>query len=236
MKKKLEYKSHSIKDWAEEDRPREKLAQKGSAALTNAELLAILLNTGTKNRSALQIAKELLKMVSYNLLELKQLDLLEYKKIVGIGDKKAITLLAALEIGSRTNSAKALERVRISSSHEAFELLRPHFKDLTSEFCYVIYLNQANNVIDIKQVSEGGLTATVVDPRKLFHMAMQYKGVTQLILAHNHPSGNLKPSQTDIRLTEKIREAAKLMDMRLLDHLIIGQNAYFSFGDEGVVI
>lgn len=226
----------SIKHWASEDKPREKLMQKGSDALTNSELLAILLNTGTRNESALDIAKNLMKKANNNLLELRKMSLSEYKKIVGIGDKKALTIITALELGSRTHLAQALKRKRISSSQEAFEVLLPHFKDSTSEFCVAIYLDQANKLIDIKKLSEGGLTATVVDPRKLFQIALQYKGVTQVILAHNHPSGNLKPSQTDIRLTEKVKEGAKLLDLRLLDHLIIGHNAYYSFGDEGIVL
>ena len=225
----------SIKNWASEDRTREKLLQKGPESLSNAELLAILINTGTANKSAIDIAKDILEKSHQNLLELGRLSLTDIKHIKGIGEKKAVTLMASLELGKRRQLASALERPKILSSTDSFNLLSPYLLDKTVEEFYVIFMNAGNYLITIEPISNGGITATVVDARIIFKKALEYAGVTQLIVAHNHPSGNLIPSETDKRLTEKIKEGGKLLDIRLLDHLIIASNSFYSFSDSGLL-
>ncbi len=225
----------SIKNWASEDRPREKLLQKGPESLSNAELLAILINTGTANKSAIDIAKDILEKSHQNLLELGRLSLTDIKHIKGIGEKKAVTLMASLELGKRRQLASALERPKILSSTDSFNLLSPYLLDKTVEEFYVIFMNAGNYLITIEPISNGGITATVVDARIIFKKALEYAGVTQLIVAHNHPSGNLIPSETDKRLTDKIKEGGKLIDIRLLDHLIIASNSFYSFSDNGLL-
>ena len=225
----------SIKDWNEEDKPREKLIEKGAEALTNPELLAILINTGTKSRSALQIAQEVMLMAKQNLLELQQLHLNEIKSIKGLGPKKAVTLLAAIELGKRLRLAKANELITINNSQSSFELMLPYFSDFGSEQTVVMFLNQNHKCLHIKRMSEGGLTSTIMDPRKIFSLALTVKGATRIIIAHNHPSGNLQPSQADRAITQKLIEAGKLLDIKILDHLIIGHNAYLSFADEALM-
>jgi DNA repair protein RadC len=225
----------SIKNWASEDRPREKLLQKGPESLSNAELLAILINTGTANKSAIDIAKDILEKSHQNLLELGRLSLSDIKHIKGIGEKKAVTLMASLELGKRRQLASALERPKILSSTDSFNLLSPYLLDKTVEEFYVIFMNAGNYLITIEPISHGGITATVVDARIIFKKALEYAGVTQLIVAHNHPSGNLIPSETDKRLTDKIKEGGKLLDIRLLDHLIIASNSFYSFSDNGLL-
>jgi len=225
----------SIKNWASEDRPREKLLQKGPESLSNAELLAILINTGTANKSAIDIAKDILEKSHQNLLEMGRLSLSDIKHIKGIGEKKAVTLMASLELGKRRQLASALERPKILSSTDSFNLLSPYLLDKIVEEFYVIFMNAGNYLITIEPISNGGITATVVDARIIFKKALEYAGVTQLIVAHNHPSGNLIPSETDKRLTEKIKEGGKLLDIRLLDHLIIASNSFYSFSDNGLL-
>jgi DNA repair protein RadC len=225
----------SIKNWASEDRPREKLLQKGPESLSNAELLAILINTGTANKSAIDIAKDILEKSHQNLLELGRLSFTDIKHIKGIGEKKAVTLMASLELGKRRQLASALERPKILSSTDSFNLLSPYLLDKTVEEFYVIFMNAGNYLITIEPISNGGITATVVDARIIFKKALEYAGVTQLIVAHNHPSGNLIPSETDKRLTDKIKEGGKLLDIRLLDHLIIASNSFYSFSDNGLL-
>jgi DNA repair protein RadC len=225
----------SIKNWASEDRPREKLLQKGPESLSNAELLAILINTGTANKSAIDIAKDILEKSHQNLLEMGRLSLSDIKHIKGIGEKKAVTLMASLELGKRRQLASALERPKILSSTDSFNLLSPYLLDKTVEEFYVIFMNAGNYLITIEPISNGGITATVVDARIIFKKALEYAGVTQLIVAHNHPSGNLIPSETDKRLTDKIKEGGKLLDIRLLDHLIIASNSFYSFSDNGLL-
>ena len=224
-----------IKDWAHEDRPREKLIQKGVDSLSNAELLAILINTGTQNKSALDIARDILDKSQQNLLEMGKLSFSEIKKIKGIGEKKAVTLLASLELGKRRQLALALERPKILSSTDSFNLLCPYFLDKTVEEFYVLYLNAANCLVSIEAISNGGITSTVVDCRIIFKKALTLSGVTQIVLAHNHPSGNLTPSEADKRLTQKVNEGGKLLDLKLLDHLIIAANRFYSFSDDGLL-
>jgi len=224
-----------IKDWASEDRPREKLIHKGVDALSNAELLAILINTGTQNKSALDIARDILEKSEQNLLEMGKLSFNEIKKIRGMGEKKTVTLLASLELGKRRQLAFALERPKILSSTDSFNLLCTYFLDKTVEEFYVLYLNAANCLVRIEGISNGGITSTVVDCRIIFKKALALSGVTQIVLAHNHPSGNLTPSEADKRLTQKVHEGGKLLDLKLLDHLIIASNQFYSFSDNGLL-
>ena len=225
----------SIKNWAQEDRPREKLQEKGCASLSNSEVLAILINTGTLDKSALDIAKDLLLLCDQNLLELGKLSLNDFQKVKGIGEKKAVTLVAAIELGRRRQLATAIERPKITSSLDTFNLIAPYLLDKQVEQFYVMFLSQGNKLVAIEPISHGGLTSTVVDCRVIFKKALEFSIVTQIILSHNHPSGNLRPSEADKVLTQKIKEAGLLLDIRLLDHLIIGDNAYFSFADEGMI-
>jgi DNA repair protein RadC len=225
----------SIKNWAIDERPVEKLVSKGSDALTNAELLTILINTGTRNRSALDIAKDLLEKGNQSLLELSKLSLADFKKIKGIGEKKAVTIIAALELGKRRQLSQALERPSISNSKSAYEILVTYFLDIFVEQFYVIYLSNNNAVLSVEKMSEGGMTATMVDARVIFKRALEITGATKIVLAHNHPSGNLTPSQADKLLTQRMKEAGKFLEFELLDHVIVGHNQYFSFADEGLM-
>jgi DNA repair protein RadC len=225
----------SIKNWAIDERPVEKLISKGSDALTNAELLTILINTGTRNRSALDIAKDLLEKGNQSLLELSKLTLADFKKIKGIGEKKAVTIIAALEIGKRRQLSQALERPHISNSKSAYEILVTYFLDIVVEQFYVIYLSNNNAVLSVEKMSEGGMTATMVDARVIFKRALEITGATKFVLAHNHPSGNLKPSEADKLLTQRMKEAGQFLELQLLDHVIVGFNQYFSFADEGLI-
>ncbi len=226
----------SIKDWNPEDMPREKLIDKGASALTNAELLAILINTGTRNASALDIAKKVLLQAGQDLLGFEQLGLNELKSIKGLGPKKAVTLLAAIELGRRGKLAKALTRKKVSSSREAFEILAPFFSDRSHEHFIAIFLDQSNKLLSVVPISSGGLTATVVDPRLIFRKALEVKNTTQIIISHNHPSGNVTPSQADRKITQKLIDGAKLLDFKIVDHIIVGHNEYYSFSDVGEFI
>jgi DNA repair protein RadC len=225
----------SIKNWAVDERPVEKLVAKGSDALTNAELLTILINTGSRNRSALDIAKDLLEKGNQSLLELSKFSLADFKKIKGIGEKKAVTIVAALEIGKRRQLSQALERPRISNSKSSYEILVTYFLDIVVEQFYVMYLSNNNAVLAVEKMSEGGMTATMVDARVIFKRALEINGTTKIVLAHNHPSGNLTPSQADKLLTQRMKEAGKFLEFELLDHVIVGHNQYFSFADEGLI-
>ena len=226
--------SNSIKNWLEDDRPREKMVQKGAAALSNAELLAILISSGTKKKSALDLAREALDLAHNNLRELGRLSLLELQKINGIGDARAITISAAMELGRRRQAADALDRAKISSCADAVEIIMPMLQDLNHESFCVLYMNTANKLIRSEMISSGGMAATVADVRMILKNAL-LNNATQLIIAHNHPSGNKRPSDQDKVLTRKIKDSAALMDIKLLDHVIIAGNEYFSFVDEGML-
>ena len=226
--------SNSIKNWLEDDRPREKMMQKGAAALTDAELLAILIGNGQVGRSALDLAKETLALANNNLRELGRLNLKELQQIKGIGEAKAITISAAMELGRRRQFAEGLERIHIRKSSEAVEILMPLLQDLNHESFCVIYLNQAGKVIKTELVSSGGLTATVADIRIILKNALLCNA-NQIIVAHNHPSGSKNPSEQDKIITRKIKESAAMMDIKMLDHIIIAGNDYLSMGDEGYV-
>jgi DNA repair protein RadC len=225
----------SIKNWASEDRPREKMIEKGATALSNAELLSILINTGTAKRSALDIAKEIMEANHQNLLELSNMTFTDLQKIKGLGEKKAITILTALEIGKRRQLSAALEKPQIKSSRDAFEVLASHYFGKTVEAFYVIFMLNNGSVISIENVSNGGITGTVVDSRIIFKRALELKSSTRIIISHNHPSGNLNPSEADKRLTEKMVQGGKLLDIEIADHIIVAGNKYFSFRDEGLI-
>lgn len=225
----------SIKTWALEDRPREKMMERGASSLSNAELLAILINTGTVNKSALDIAREIMELNHQNLLELSKMTFADFSKIKGLGEKKTITLLAALELGKRRQLSNALENPQIRSSRDAFEILASYYFGKTVEEFYVLFLLQNGNVRSVENVSNGGITGTVVDSRVIFKRALELKSVTRLVISHNHPSGNLNPSEADKRLTEKMIEGGKLLDIEIADHIIVAGNKYFSFKDEGLM-
>lgn len=224
----------SIKEWEVEERPREKMAQKGAKALTNAELLAILIGSGTRNKSAVDVAKELLELAHQDLSELARIGLKGMMDIKGIGQARAITLMAALELGRRKQINGALEKKSILSSREASDLLTPLLSDLPHEAFCVVYLNRSHKVLHYEQISTGGLSATVVDIRLIMKNALQWLA-SNLIIAHNHPSGNLKPSKQDEDITQKLKQAALFFDIHLSDHVIITANGYFSFADDGLI-
>ncbi len=222
----------AIKSWAEDDRPREKFSNKGKAALSDAELIAILIGSGNRQESAVDLSKRILSSVEGNLNELARLSLAELMEYKGIGEAKAISIATALELGKRRNLAIALDRKSIKSSEAVFKILQPQIGDLPHEEFWVLYLNNHNKMTRSVCISKGGITGTVVDIRQVFNIALREQA-TSIILGHNHPSGNIKPSQADFSLTKKIAEAGKVMDIAILDHLIITEKAYYSFRDEG---
>ncbi len=224
----------SIKNWAEDDRPREKVLHKGIASLSDAELLAILISSGTKERSAIDLAKDVLALAHNSLHELGRLNITELQQTKGIGEARAITIAAALELGRRRQQPDDFQRLKISSSKDAADIILPLLRDLNHEVFLVLYLNQSAKLIKHEIISSGGMTATVADVRLILKSALLYQA-NQIIVAHNHPSGNLQPSSTDKDLTRKLKDAAALMDIKLLDHIIIAGNNYFSFGDDGLL-
>lgn len=226
--------ANTIKNWAEDERPREKMLLKGASALSDAELLAILISSGTKKRSALDLGREILASAQNDLHELGRLSVHELQKTKGIGAARAITIAAALEIGRRRQLATGLQRPSIGHSADAADILIPLLRDLGHEAFFVIYLNQASMVLRCEQVSNGGLTGTVADIRIILKNALLYNAA-KLIIAHNHPSGNLTPSSADKELTRKLKEAAEWMDIKLLDHLIVAGTNYLSMADEGII-
>ncbi|MBL7728874.1 MAG: DNA repair protein RadC [Dinghuibacter sp.] len=226
--------STSIKHWAKDDRPREKLRLKGPAALSNAELLAILLGNGTRERSAVDLAREIMQKVHNNPAQLGRLTVEELLKIKGIGPAKAITIAAALELGLRRQAGELPEKTTIHHSRDIVLYLQSMLGNQTRELFAIILLNQASHIIHFEIISEGGITATVADPRIILRKALENEAV-KIILCHNHPSGNLKPSHDDKQLTSKISGAARLMDMQVMDHVIVSSTDYFSFADEGLL-
>lgn len=221
-----------IKSWAEDDRPREKLRIKGKGALSDAELLAILLGTGHRNESALDLAKSILREQGDSLAGLSRLSVAELMHFRGVGEAKAVTIVAALELGRRRTEAAVMEKEKIGSSRDAFGILRAKLADIPYEAFWIILLNKANRVIRTVSISEGGISGTVVDPKKIFKIALDHHA-SGIILGHNHPSGNLQPSEADQKITKKIRDAGNMLDVAVLDHLIIGNDRYYSFADEG---
>lgn len=225
---------YSIKQWAKDDRPREKLLVNGAENLSNSELLAILIHNGSREKSALDLAKEVLKLGKDNIVELGKLSLTDLMKIKGIGEAKAITIAAAMELGRRRHAALPLEKKLISSSTDIAAFLQAKLRDYRHEVFAVIYLNRANKIKHFEIVSEGGITGTVADPRIILRKALEEDAVS-IILCHNHPSGNLKPSRADEQLTYKIKEASRFLDITVLDHIIVSESGYFSFADEGLL-
>lgn len=226
--------SFSIKNWSQDDQPREKLRDKGKAALSDAELVAILIGSGNRDESAVALCKRIFASVDNNLSELGKLSLKQLMEFKGIGEAKAITIAAALELGRRRRSGDALEKKKIASSASVFELMQPVIGELPHEEFWIVYLNNSNKVIQKNQLSKGGITGTLVDVRLALKTALEV-GATGIILAHNHPSGTLKPSEADKQLTSKLHTAAKSLDIKVLDHLIITEKAYFSFADENIL-
>jgi len=225
--------SFSIKNWSQDDQPREKLRDKGKAALSDAELVAILIGSGNREESAVSLCKRILASANNNLSELGKLSITQLMQFKGIGEAKAISIIAALELGRRRRGGEALERKKISSSASVFELMQPVIGELPHEEFWIVYLNNSNKVIQKNQLSKGGITGTIVDVRLALKIALEV-GATSIVLAHNHPSGTLKPSQADKDLTAKIKMASQSLDIKVLDHLIVTETTYFSFADEGI--
>lgn len=224
----------SIKNWPFGDRPREKLIQKGKLALSDAELIAILIGSGNSNESAVELGKRILSGSHNNLNQLGKLSLKQLTEYKGIGEAKAICIIAAMELGRRRRSEEAVEKVKITSSSSVYELLQPVMGELEHEEFWILYLNNANKIIEQFQISKGGITGTLVDVRITLRKALEV-GAVSLILAHNHPSGNLNPSESDKQLTRKLKTAAESLDIKILDHIIVTEKSYFSFADEGLL-
>ena len=224
----------NIKNWSPEDRPREKLVMKGTGALSDAELIAILIGTGTTKITAVELARQMLQHVNNDLHSLARLTVKDLMKIKGIGEAKAITIVAALELGRRRKELEPEAKPKIASSKDAFELLRGDLMDLPKEEFWVLLLNRANRVIAKRRISEGGVSGTVADPKIIFKLALE-ELASGIIVAHNHPSGNLSASQQDIDLTRKLKEGGKLLEIQLLDHIIVAGTRYYSFADNGQV-
>lgn len=226
--------SFSIKNWSQDDQPREKLRDKGKSALSDAELVAILIGSGSRNESAVSLCKRILASVDNNLNELGKLSLKQLMAFKGIGEAKAITIAAAMELGRRRRGEDALEKKKIASSISVFELMQPILGELPHEEFWIIYLNNSNKVIQKQQLSKGGITGTLVDVRLVLKMALEL-GATGIILTHNHPSGTLKPSEADKQITQKLKQAGISLDIKVLDHIIVTEKAYFSFADENIL-
>lgn len=226
--------SLSIKNWSEADQPREKLRDKGKAALSDAELVAIIIGSGSRNESALDLCKRILASVDNNLNQLGKLSLKQLMDFKGIGEAKAISIAATMELGRRRRGEVALQRKKITSSQSVFELMQPIIGELPHEEFWIIYLNNSNKVIQKQQLSKGGITGTLVDVRLVLKTALEY-GAVGLILAHNHPSGTLTPSEADKQITQKLKKASESLDIKVLDHLIVTEKAYFSFADDNLL-
>lgn len=225
---------YSIKDWSKDERPREKLLAQGADSLSDSELLAILIRNGTRHKTALDLGREMLGLSKNNLGALGRLSVRELMKIKGIGEAKAIAIAAALELGRRRQSVLPLDKILVQSSADVAGFLQAKLQDEQREVFAVLFLNRANKVNHFEIISEGGITGTVADPRVILKKALEESAVN-LILCHNHPSGSLKPSRADEQLTSKIRDAAKLLDIQVLDHIIVSDRGYFSFADEGLM-
>lgn len=226
--------SFSIKNWSQDDQPREKLLYKGKLALSDAELIAILIGSGNKTESAVALCKRILASVDNNLSELGKLSIKQLMTFNGIGEAKAISIIAALEVGRRRRAGDALVKHKITSSRSVFELMQPIIGELQHEEFWIIYLNNSNKVIQKNQLSKGGITGTLVDVRLVLKSALEL-GAVGIILAHNHPSESLKPSEADKQITQKLKKAGESLDIKVLDHLIITEKAYFSFADENLL-
>lgn len=226
--------SGTIQSWAEEDRPREKLMLKGKAALSEAELIAILINSGTVDLTAVDVAKIILKSVDNNLNELARLSIKDLSKFRGIGEAKAISVIAALELGRRRKEQDRPVRAKVTCSRDAYNEMIPHLIDKPHEEFWILLMNRANEILRPVHISTGGVSGTVADPKLIFKQAIEHLA-SSMILFHNHPSGNLTPSQADKDLTKKLKDSGRLLDIPVLDHLIFTDKAYYSFADEGIL-
>lgn len=224
----------TIKSWAEEDRPREKMLSKGKEALSNGELVAILIGSGNSDESAVDLSRRILHDNNDNLIELSKLTINDLMKYKGIGEAKAVTIAAALELGRRRRFSEAIEKPTIRNSKIAFECFYPQLSDLNHEQFWVMLLNSANKVIKLEKIGVGGLAGTTADPKKIFKCALE-NNAANIMLCHNHPSGNVIPSGADKKITENLVKAAAYLEIKILDHIIIGSDNYFSFADEGLL-
>ncbi|MGC9374467.1 MAG: RadC family protein [Bacteroidales bacterium] len=221
-----------IKEWAVEDRPREKLLKKGIQSLSNAEIIALLIGSGTKNESAVDLSKRILKNVKNNLNELGKLGVNELTKNKGIGEAKAITIIAALELGKRRKISDIIEKKKITKSNDVFEFFQPLLGDLPHEEFWILLLNRANRIIEKKKISQGGISGTIIDVKVILKHAIENLA-SSIILCHNHPSGNKAPSNADNTITHKLVDAGNLLDIKIMDHIIIADTDYYSYADEG---
>ena len=224
----------SIKNWEESDRPREKLLDKGKAILSNSELLAILMGSGNRTESAVELAKRILNSVDNDLNKLYRLSAADLMKFKGIGEAKAISIIAAMELGDRQKSAKVIKKNKITSSNDVFEFFMPSLAHAPYEEIWCLFLNRGNEIVGKQQIGSGGVSGVVADPKKIFIYALEHYS-SSIILCHNHPSGNLQISKEDKNLTSKVKSAGDFLDIKLLDHIIIGGNKYISFADEGLL-
>jgi DNA repair protein RadC len=224
----------SIRYWSEDDRPREKLLNNGKLALSNAELIAILLGSGNRDESAVDLAQRILNEANNNLIELSKFDISALKKFKGIGDAKAISIAAALELGKRRREAETIKKNKVTSSKDVFEVMQSVLADLQYEQFWVLLLSRSNKILKKINISDGGVSGTVADPKRIFKIAIENLA-SGIILCHNHPSGNISPSVEDKNITKKIKYGVKYFDIQLLDHIIIGDENYFSFTDEGIL-
>lgn len=229
-----EYKKLNIKEWAVEDRPREKLLQNGTRSLSDAELIAILIGSGNLNETAVELSRRILNSVNNNLNELSRKSVDSLKVFKGIGEAKAISIVAALELGKRRKEAEVFNKNKITGSKDAADYFQPILGDLNHEEFWIMLLDRGNKILDSFMISQGGISGTVIDVRIILKTAIE-KLASAIILCHNHPSGTLQASEADLKITRKINDAAKLMDISVLDHIIIGQNNYLSFADEGML-
>ena len=223
-----------IRSWSEDDKPREKLLLKGKTALSDAELIAILIGSGSRNESAVSLSQRILASVDHNLNALGKLTVAQLNNFKGIGDAKAIAIQAAMELGRRRRIEEAIELQKVTSSKTIFDVMQPIIGELSYEEFWIIYLNNANKIISKSQLSKGGITGTVVDVRLVFKTALEL-GAVAIILSHNHPSGTLTPSESDKQITRKLKTGGEQLDIKILDHIIVTENQYFSFSDAGIL-
>lgn len=228
------YSNLTIKSWAEEDRPREKLLLKGRTALSDAELIAVIIGSGTPSQSAVEVGKHILRAVDHDLNKLAKLSVKDLMKFKGIGEAKAINIISALELGRRKRDTEQTSKPKITSSQDVYNLMQPQLSDLSHEEFWVLILNRSNQVLKKQQISSGGVSGTVADPKIIFNKALE-ELASGIILVHNHPSGNLKPSQADILLTKKLKQAGEVLEIAVLDHVIFTDSGYYSFADESMM-
>ncbi|MBN1988434.1 MAG: DNA repair protein RadC [Bacteroidales bacterium] len=230
----MDYENLKITQWALEDRPREKMMQKGLGSLSDAELIAILIGSGTRNETAVSLGQRILKTADNNLNELGKFTLTDFTAIKGIGEAKAITIMAAIELGRRRKRSEALNRKQITSSSDVIEVFQPLLADLPHEEFWVLFLNRANKIIDKQRITQGGVTGTIFDVKLILKAAIE-RLASSLIVCHNHPSGNKSPSEQDIQITSKLKDASRLFDISLLDHVIVTDSVCYSFADNGAL-